>query len=123
MAKTSSNRVGLSRCIREADHVSRRMLQLGWPGLVVVLAWSIGCRPSGESATSLPTTVEADAPASRPVTVTVAAVEIRPVARHIAVVGTLHGFEHFTISPKVEGLVKAIYFDVADRVPPGSVLL
>jgi len=45
------------------------------------------------------------------------------VERHVAVVGTLNGYEQVTITPKVEGRVKVIHFDIGDRVTPGTVLL
>lgn len=57
------------------------------------------------------------------VPVSIASVEVREVERRVSVVGTLHGFERITITPKVEGRVQAIHFDVGDRVPPGKTLL
>lgn len=57
------------------------------------------------------------------VPVTVASVEMRSVQRRVSVVGTLHGFECITVTPKVEGRVQALHFDVGDRVEPGAVLL
>ena len=57
------------------------------------------------------------------VPVSVASVQVREVQRRVAVVGTLHGFEQITITPKVEGRVQAIHFDVGDRVTPGTSLL
>jgi len=57
------------------------------------------------------------------VPVSIASVEVREVQRRVSVVGTLHGFEQITITPKVEGRVQAIHFDVGDRVPPGKTLL
>jgi RND family efflux transporter MFP subunit len=58
-----------------------------------------------------------------PVAVTVATVQTRTVQRKIAVVGTLFGFEEFTVTPKVEGRVESIACEVGDRVKPGAVLL
>ena len=55
--------------------------------------------------------------------VTVAAVETRPVQRRVSVVGTLHGFERITVTPKVEGRIDTLHFDVGDRVKPGIVLV
>lgn len=57
------------------------------------------------------------------VPVSTATVEVREVQRRVSVVGTLHGFERITITPKVEGRVQAIHFDVGDRVAPGTSLL
>lgn len=61
--------------------------------------------------------------AAAPVPVSIASVEMREVQRRVSVVGTLHGFERITITPKVEGRVQAIHFDVGDRLPPGTTLL
>lgn len=61
--------------------------------------------------------------AMQPVAVTVVPVEMRPLERKVAVVGTLYGFEQITVTPKVEGKVVAIFYDVGDRVPPGALLL
>lgn len=58
-----------------------------------------------------------------PVPVSVVSVETRAVQRRVSVVGTLHGFERITVTPKVEGRVQAIKFDVGDRVPPNTTLL
>lgn len=57
------------------------------------------------------------------VAVTVEPVTYRPVQRVVEGVGTLHGFEEITISARVEGRVRKLCFDVADRVKPGEVLL
>ncbi|MBS0261207.1 MAG: efflux RND transporter periplasmic adaptor subunit [Planctomycetes bacterium] len=57
------------------------------------------------------------------VPVSVAPVEVRAVQRRVSVVGTLHGFERITITPKVEGRVQITHFDVGDRVSPGKTLL
>lgn len=57
------------------------------------------------------------------VPVSIASVEVREVQRRVSVVGTLHGFERITITPKVEGRVQAIHFDVGDRLAPGTPLL
>lgn len=58
-----------------------------------------------------------------PVVVTIAQVECRPVQRRITAVGSLVGFEQFIITPKVEGRVKQLKYDVADRVKPQDILL
>jgi len=57
------------------------------------------------------------------VPVRIATVQVREVKRRVSVVGTLHGFERITITPKVEGRVQAIHCDVGDRVAPGTLLL
>jgi multidrug efflux pump subunit AcrA (membrane-fusion protein) len=57
------------------------------------------------------------------VMVTVEPVMHRSVRRTVEAVGTLHGFEEVTISTKIEGTVKTIRHDVADRVAPNEVLL
>lgn len=62
-------------------------------------------------------------PAEVEVPVTVSPVEVRSVQRRVAVVGTLNGFERITVTPKVEGRIQTINFDVGDRVAPGSILL
>lgn len=60
---------------------------------------------------------------SSEVTVTTAPVTVRTVQRTVDVLGTLHGYEEVSISAKVEGRVRKIHHDMADRVPPGEVLL
>jgi len=57
------------------------------------------------------------------VRVTVETVQLRTIPRTVEGVGTLHGFEEVTISAKVEGRVKKLHRDVADRVKPDAVLL
>jgi multidrug efflux pump subunit AcrA (membrane-fusion protein) len=57
------------------------------------------------------------------VPVTTAAVGERTVRRVIPVTGTLHGYEDVTLSPKVDGQVLAVRFDVGDEVLPGDVLV
>ncbi len=66
---------------------------------------------------------DAGATVAAAVPVSTAPVEVRKVQRRVSVVGTLHGFERITITPKVEGRVQAIHFDVGDRVVPGTSLL
>ena len=58
-----------------------------------------------------------------PVSVTVATVETRDVQRRISVIGTLQGFEHIVVTPKVEGRVREMKVDVGDRVGSGAVLM
>lgn len=57
------------------------------------------------------------------VMVTVEPVAQRAVRRTVEAVGTLHGFEEVIISTKVQGTVRTIRHDVADRVAPNEVLL
>jgi RND family efflux transporter MFP subunit len=47
----------------------------------------------------------------------------RPVQRKVEAVGTLFGYEEVSLSAKVEGRVRTIHHDVADRVRPGELLL
>jgi RND family efflux transporter MFP subunit len=94
----------------------------------VWFAWAIlsvaifaGC--NGKPSTSADKEPAADNTAVAVVPVTVAAVEERPVQRRVSVVGTLHGFERITITPKVEGRVQQVLFDVGDRVRPEQTLV
>lgn len=57
------------------------------------------------------------------VAVTVAPVTLRPIQRKVSLVGTLHGQEEVTITPKVEGRVVQVLHDIGDRVRPGDLLL
>lgn len=96
------------------------------PPLFVVWAFFItigvaGCQKK-KSDTANMDAVAGDA-VDAAVPVRVASVEVREVQRRVSVVGTLHGFEQITITPKVEGRVHAIHFDVGDRVAPGTSLL
>ena len=50
-------------------------------------------------------------------------VTVRSVQRTVACVGTLHGYEEISVAAKVEGRMRKIMHDVADRVGPGEVLL
>jgi RND family efflux transporter MFP subunit len=106
----------------QARHLPTAIVQAATTCIVVAAASCIGCTRSGDTH-AVTNTAATDRPVLRPVSVTVAPVQIRPVERHISVVGTLYGFEHFTISPKVEGRVETIRVDVGDRVPPRATLL
>jgi RND family efflux transporter MFP subunit len=64
---------------------------------------------------------EADRQASVPVTV--AKVELKLVQRTVEVVGSFEGYEEVTVTPKVEGRVIRIHYDVGDIVHPGDVLM
>jgi RND family efflux transporter MFP subunit len=88
-------------------------------GLAMVASMS-GCAQNPEPT---PAAASAGDTASPPVPVTVARVEVRPVQRRVSVVGTLNGFEQITVTPKVEGRVQAIYFDIGDRAPAEATLL
>jgi RND family efflux transporter MFP subunit len=57
------------------------------------------------------------------VVVTVEPVAFRQVERTVEAVGTLYGYEEVSISAKVEGRVRKILHDVADRVKPAELLL
>lgn len=88
-----------------------------------VLFWLVGGNLlTSDSRESLP---PENAPVREPgvVTVTVVPVKYRPIQRSVVAVGTLFGYEEVTISAKVEGRVRKIHHDVADRVPPGEVIV
>jgi RND family efflux transporter MFP subunit len=90
--------------------------------LAAVLTMCVaGCHGKKSEFTKLDSVAETTVAAAVPVSV--ASVEIREVQRRVSVVGTLHGFERITITPKVEGRVQIMHFDVGDRVPPGETLL
>lgn len=78
---------------------------------------SAGCHKAAETETVKAPT------APDPIVVTVAPVETRKVQKRASVVGTLNGFEEFTMTPKVEGRVEKIHFDVGGRVKPGTTML
>ena len=84
-------------------------------GSITVLC---GCshQPPQHAETAAPAAVEA-------VPVTASRVETKSVQRRVSVVGSLHGFEHITITPKVEGRVQRIPHDVGDRVAPNVTLV
>ncbi len=86
--------------------------------LTICVAGCHGKKSESAKVDSVAETTVADA-----VPVSVASVEVREVQRRVSVVGTLHGFERITITPKVEGRVQAMHFDVGDRVAPGKSLL
>jgi RND family efflux transporter MFP subunit len=85
-----------------------------------VLSAATGCGGQREPWPAEAAEPERDAAA---VTVTVAPVEVRPVQRTVETVGTLYGAEEVAIAAKVEGRIRRICHDVADRVKPGDVLL
>jgi RND family efflux transporter MFP subunit len=57
------------------------------------------------------------------IVVTVEPVAYRPVQRAIEAFGSLYGFEEVVISSRVEGRVRRLHHDVADRVAPDELLL
>ena len=87
------------------------------------MALCAGCNRTAKVADDSSTTSLVAKEESKLVSVTAVPVQVRPVKRHISVVGTLLGFEKIAITPKVEGRVQTIHFDVGDRVPPGTVML
>ena len=97
-------------------------LAVGAAGVAGGWVWhrSVVEHQAKEQLTAVAHTVNRD-PAE--VVVTVTPVSIRPVQRQVVAVGTLHGFEEIPICAKVEGRVKSLSFDIADRVRPGDLLL
>jgi RND family efflux transporter MFP subunit len=94
----------------------------GWVWFVVLVALgaAVGCGGQREPWPANAAESERD-PAA--VTVTVAPVDVRPVQRTVETVGTLYGAEEVSIAAKVEGRIRKICHDVADRVKPGDILL
>ena len=95
-----------------------------WPILLgfglIILGTLSGCHSSEREA--LPLEQASRAPREA-IMVTVEPVGKRSVRRTVEAVGTLHGYEEVTISTKIEGTVRTIHHDVADRVTLGEVLL
>jgi multidrug efflux pump subunit AcrA (membrane-fusion protein) len=93
-----------------------------WLLATLLLCGIVGCESKGPSdaKSDLPSTEVARAP--QPVAVTIVPVATRAVERTIPVVGTLNGYEEITISPKIEGRVSQLFFDVGDRVESEAVL-
>lgn len=88
--------------------------------LLMLLTLTLGCHSQDREAWPQDETERPTRPA---VSVTVAPILQREVRRTVEAVGTLHGYEEVTISTKVEGTVRTIRHDVADRVAPGEILL
>lgn len=88
---------------------------------LLLLAPILGCESGKKTPEATPQEQAATA-AAQPVSVTVVSVTTRQVERTIPVVGTLYGFEQVTISPKIEGRVTRLFFDLGDRVPSEAVL-
>jgi multidrug efflux pump subunit AcrA (membrane-fusion protein) len=100
------------------------LIHLSFVLLVALLP--VGCRRAAQSGSATSVTGEAGEEASKSlpkVVVTAAAVKVQPIERRVSLVGTLHGFEKVTLTPKVEGRVLAIEGEVGDRVKPGALLL
>jgi RND family efflux transporter MFP subunit len=93
--------------------------------LVFALVVVVACVPGCQSKKTEPAEASANGAAAEvaPVPVSVAKVELRAVQRRVSVVGTLHGFERITVTPKIEGRIQATHFDVGDRVAPNTTLL
>jgi RND family efflux transporter MFP subunit len=66
---------------------------------------------------------EAEVEPPPPVAVTIAPATTRAVQRRVRVVGTLAGHEEVTVTPKVEGRVARLLYEVGDVVKPGELLL
>jgi multidrug efflux pump subunit AcrA (membrane-fusion protein) len=66
---------------------------------------------------------EKDSAVQAAVPVTVAKVEFQSIQRTVDVVGSFEGCEELTVTPKVDGRVISIHYDVGDIVHPGDVLL
>lgn len=88
---------------------------------LLLFASLFGCE-SGKKTPQATPEEQAAAIAAQPVSVTVVPVTTRKVERTIPVVGTLYGFEQVTISPKIEGRVSKLFFDLGDRLPSEAVL-
>jgi RND family efflux transporter MFP subunit len=88
------------------------------------VGWGLAVRRQGQQAKDVlppdPGTGGRDPSA---VMVTVEPVTYRPIRRAVEGIGTLHGFEEITLSARVEGRVRKVGFDVADRAKPGDLLL
>lgn len=86
----------------------------------------VGCRRAAQTESATAGVDEAGVETNKSlakVFVTAAAVKAQPIERRVSLVGTLHGFEKVTLTPKVEGRVLAIEGEVGDRVKPGALLL
>ena len=108
------------------------LMRCGTLGLLVLLITSslaiTGCRRSAENTGAAAKTSAADSmdDGDKPlvtVVVTAAPVTSQTIERRVSLVGTLYGFEKVTLTPKVEGRVRAIKGEVGDRVQPGELLL
>jgi multidrug efflux pump subunit AcrA (membrane-fusion protein) len=66
---------------------------------------------------------EKDSAEQSAVAVTVAKVGIQSIQRTVDVVGSFEGYEELTVTPKVDGRVIRVSYDVGDVVHPGEVLI
>ncbi|MGE5191664.1 MAG: efflux RND transporter periplasmic adaptor subunit [Deltaproteobacteria bacterium] len=107
---------------RERPRHAERACYFGAAALLASLLLA-GCHSTASSGTPEGSAEKPADARTGPVTVTVATVETRPVQRRISAVGSLHGFERVTVTPKVEGRVAAIHYDVGDRLGPEATLL
>jgi RND family efflux transporter MFP subunit len=93
-------------------------------GLAFGAGWMVASRSSSQhDKEDLPSDMGAAQRDPAAVVVTVEPVAHRPVQRAVEGVGTLYGFEEIAIAARVEGRVRRLRFDVADRVKPGELLL
>lgn len=92
-----------------------------WLLAFLLLSGIVGCESKRQSEAGHEP-AENQVTEAEPVTVTTVPVAVRAVERAIPVVGTLKGFEEVTISPKIEGRVSRLYFDVGDRVASEAIL-
>lgn len=105
----------------------------GWWGKLLAMlgiavafgaGWQLAVKNISQSEKeALPPATGASAWDRATVMVTVEPVTCRPVQRTVEGVGTLHAFEEVSIASRVEGRVRQLRFDVADRVKPGDLLL
>ena len=100
---------------------------LSWVVVLVLIVGSAGTywrgaaqRAAREALPPEQTVSEAEA---QRVSITVSPVERQSVQRTVEAVGTVHGYEEVVLRAKVEGRVRRIVHDVADRVRPGEALL
>ncbi len=83
--------------------------------LVVPLGLLVGCSPKAG-----PTAAPKEIPA---VPITVAPIREQAYQRRVLGTGTLNGTEDVLLSPKVDGRVRAIHYNLGDMALPGAVLL
>lgn len=83
--------------------------------LLAALIGVVGCSRKNEVEAASPKRVEAPP-------VQVAAAQTRRIDRTISVTGSLAADESVTVSPEVQGRVKAIYFDFGQAVRKGQVI-
>lgn len=83
--------------------------------LMVPLILLVGCKPKPAADTA-----SKEVP---PVPITVAPIQERQYQRRVLGTGTLNGTEDVLLSPKVDGRVRAIHYNLGDMALPGAVLL